>query len=119
MKPSRWRIRLEQLSQARRIHGGTLGLCVAALGVRLSRTPVPTRRLRRMLYGTVFGGKFPPGLDEDDSEKPLDSYPSLNAVFTRALKPEARPIDPRPDHLVCPCDGTVQEIGRVDDGKIL
>jgi phosphatidylserine decarboxylase len=119
MHPSGWAVKLEEFRQARRIHGGLLNLCVAALGVKLSRLPIPTRRLRLALFRSVFSKKYPPGLDEDEAEKPLWAYRSLNAVFTRGLKPAARPIPAGTPQFLCPCDGTVQEVGRVVRGKIL
>jgi phosphatidylserine decarboxylase len=119
MKRFPWTVKLEQFRQARRIHGGLFNLSVAALGVKLSRLPIPTRKLRLSLYRTVFTKKYPPGLDEDEAEKPLWAYPSLNALFTRGLKPGCRPIPAGTPQFLCPCDGTVQEIGHVEQGKIL
>src|SRR5262245_11893867 len=112
-------IQREAYRQARSIHGGLLGYIAASLGVTLSRLPIPSRRLRLRLYRAVFGKKYPPGLNEDEAERPLWAYPSLNAVFTRGIKPEHRPIPPGTPQFLCPCDGTVQEVGRVEAGKIL
>ena len=63
-------VKLEEFRQARRIHGGLLKLCVAALGVKLARLPIPTRRLRLALFRTLFSKKYPPGLDEDEEPGP-------------------------------------------------
>jgi phosphatidylserine decarboxylase len=112
------RTRLEQLRQAKAIHGGVVGLCVAALGVRLSRVPIPTRRLRVLLYRAVYGGKYA-NLDENEFERPLWAYPSLNALFTRGLRPECRPIPAAAGQLLCPCDGRVQEVGRLRSDRLL
>ncbi len=71
------------------------------------------------MYRSVFSKKYPPGLNEDEAEKPLWAYPSLNAVFTRGLKPAYRPIAAGTPQFLCPCDGTVQEVGRIEQGKIL
>src|SRR5262249_25519461 len=54
-----------------------------------------------------------------EAERPLWSYASINALFTRGLKPECRPIPPRTPQFLSPCDGTIQEVGRVVDGKLL
>ena len=107
-------IQREERRQARRIHGGLLSLWLAQLGLKLARLPLPSRRLRLWLFRTVFGKKYPPGLNEDEAERPLWAYPSLNAVFTRGLKPESRPIPAGTPQFLSPCDGAVQEVGRVE-----
>jgi phosphatidylserine decarboxylase len=112
-------IKLEQVRQAMRIHGGPVKLCVALLGIHLSRLTIPSRRLRLWLYRTVFGKKYPPGLDENEADRPLWAYPSLNALFTRGIKPACRPIPAGTPQFLSPCDGTVQDVGRIEDGKIL
>ena len=43
-------------------------------------------------------------------EDPL-AYPSFNAFFTRALKPDVRPIDP--SAMVSPADGKISQAGRI------
>jgi phosphatidylserine decarboxylase len=103
--------------QARNIHGGLVGLCVAALGVKLSRVPIPSRRLRMLVYRAVYGGKYS-ALDESDFERPLWTYRSLNALFTRGVRPECRPIAAAGQFL-CPCDGRVQDVGRLQSGRLL
>lgn len=111
-------VRMEQFRQAKRIHGGLVKLGIALLGVKLARLPIPTRRLRLWLF-RVYGNKFPPGLDETEAERPLWTYPSLNALFTRGIKPELRPIADGTRQFLSPCDGAVQDIGTITDGKIL
>ncbi len=49
---------------------------------------------------------------------PLE-YPCFNAFFTRALKPGARPIDPDPDVIASPADGSVSECGLIDGNRLL
>ncbi len=112
-------IRSEQFRQARRLSGGLLNLSLAVLGVRLARLPIPSRRLRQWFYRGLFSRRYPPGLDETEAEKPLWAYPSLNALFTRGIKPEKRPTPAGTPQFLCPCDGTVQDVGRVEGGKIL
>jgi phosphatidylserine decarboxylase len=112
-------IKLEQFRQARRIHGGMLKLLVAFLGVRLARLKIPTERLRLALFRNVFGKKYPPGMDEHEAERPLAAYPSLNAVFTRGIKPEFRPIPAGTPQFLSPCDGTVQDVGKVERGRVV
>ena len=43
----------------------------------------------------------------------------MNALFTRGLRPGLRPIADAPDGFVCPCDSTVQEVGRIRPGGTL
>ncbi|RPH73964.1 phosphatidylserine decarboxylase, partial [bacterium] len=40
----------------------------------------------------------------DELDRSMDSYTSLNDFFIRKLKPEARPVDPEPAHLISPAD---------------
>lgn len=56
-------------------------------------------------YSRVFGAK------PEEAELPLDRYPTLNAFFTRALKPGLRPL--APDAIVSPVDAAVGAYGRV------
>ncbi len=55
----------------------------------------------------------------DAAEPDLRRYDSFNAFFTRPLRPGARPLDPRPDALLCPVDGRVSQVGRLDAGRLL
>ncbi|MCP5286521.1 MAG: phosphatidylserine decarboxylase [Burkholderiaceae bacterium] len=55
----------------------------------------------------------------DLSEAVETRFDSLHAVFTRALKPGARPVDPHPEVLCSPCDAIVGACGPVRDGQIL
>ncbi len=109
--------RLEQFRQARRIHGGTLNLAAAALGVRLSRVPIPMR-LRERLYRKIYGQKYK-ALNEAELDRPLSEFRSLNALFTRGLRPECRPIPDFDSQLLCPCDSTVQDVGQLHEGTLL
>ena len=40
-------------------------------------------------------------------------YPDFNSFFTRALRPETRPVDDAGDALVSPADGTVGQFGSI------
>jgi phosphatidylserine decarboxylase len=58
-------------------------------------------------------------IDMTDALNPdLESYPSFNAFFTRALRPDARPIADT-DGLVSPADGCISQIGAIADGRIV
>jgi phosphatidylserine decarboxylase len=110
--------RIEQYRQASAIHGGVLNLCMASLAVRLSRVKIPSKRLRLRLYRTIYGKKYA-ALNERELEQPLWAYPSFNALFTRGVRPEMRPIGESADQLLCPCDGTIQDIGQIKEDKLL
>ncbi|MFV0279075.1 MAG: archaetidylserine decarboxylase [Parahaliea sp.] len=45
-----------------------------------------------------------------------DSYDNFNAFFTRALRAGARPIAGAP--VVCPADGAISQLGKIDDHSI-
>jgi phosphatidylserine decarboxylase len=47
------------------------------------------------------------------------SYRSFNDFFTRALRPDARPIDAGSDTIVSPVDGTVSQCGPIQDDLLL
>lgn len=51
-------------------------------------------------------------------EEDPTAYYCFNDFFTRALKPEARPICALPHSIVCPTDGVISQIGDVQDGRI-
>lgn len=118
MKPLSLRTKLEEIRQARRIHGGVLNLWVASLGVRLSRLPIPSRRLRLLVFKTLYGKKYP-ALNEGELEQPLWSFRSLNALFTRGVRPECRPISSAANQFLCPCDSRVQDVGRLERDRLL
>jgi phosphatidylserine decarboxylase len=48
----------------------------------------------------------------------LDSYEHFNAFFTRALKDGARPLDTSPEAVLCPADGAVSQLGKIEHGRI-
>jgi phosphatidylserine decarboxylase len=116
--PKGIRVRYEQFRSARRIHGGTLKMCAAAVGVKLSRVPIPSRKLRTWVYRKVYGGKYS-SLQEDQLERPLDEFRSLNELFTRGVRAECRPLAAAPGRMLCPCDSTVQDVGTLDRDRLL
>ena len=112
------RSRIEQIKQAKQIHGGMMNMWAIALGVKLSRMPIPSRKMREKLYRTIYGKKYL-ALCEDELEQPLAEYRSLNALFTRGVRPEQRPLSAARGQLVSPCDGTVQDLGALQNGTLL
>lgn len=47
------------------------------------------------------------------------AYPSFNAFFTRALRPDARPVVQARDAIASPVDGMVSQVGRIDSNLLL
>ena len=56
--------------------------------------------------------------DLDLSEAKERRFDSLQACFTRELRPGARPFDPHPGVLASPCDGIVGACGEVRAGMV-
>ena len=55
----------------------------------------------------------------DLSDARQTRFDSLHDVFTRELKPGARPVDGRPQVIVSPCDAIVGACGTVERGSVL
>jgi len=51
-------------------------------------------------------------------EEDMFAYESLNAFFTRALKPECRPFDENESNWLCPVDGAVSQAQAIENGRI-
>lgn len=49
----------------------------------------------------------------------ITAYPHFNAFFTRAIKPEARPIAADPTAIACPVDGAVSQAGAITAGRLI
>ena len=45
-------------------------------------------------------------------------YPDLNSCFTRELKPDVRPLSPDPLDICAPADGTISQLGKIENGQI-
>ena len=79
----------------------------------LANLPVP-RPLRPSVYrgySRVFGAA------PEEAELPLSAYPSINAFFTRRLKPGLRPVAERA--IVSPADAAVGASGPVADDTLI
>jgi phosphatidylserine decarboxylase len=87
---------------------------LSALVFRLTR--VRWRPFRRALT-RVFVRLFRVDLGEAVQPDP-DAYADFNAFFTRALRPEARPIASAPDALACPADGALSQLGAIEEGRL-
>ncbi|MFA9461092.1 archaetidylserine decarboxylase [Thiohalorhabdus methylotrophus] len=63
-----------------------------------------------------FMNRYRVDLSEAVEPEP-SAYPDFQAFFTRALKPDARPICEHPDGIASPADGAVSETGALQDGR--
>ncbi|MBN2908689.1 phosphatidylserine decarboxylase [Polycladomyces sp. WAk] len=72
---------------------------------RFARSPVSKR------FIPYYIKRFDINLSE--VEKPWEEYESLMEFFVRRLKPGARPVDPSPDTVVSPVDGTISQLGTI------
>ena len=74
------------------------------------------RALKQWLIDTVTR-KF--GVDLSEAAQPdPTAYPSFNAFFTRALRPDARAPDADPNALLMPADGRISQCGAIENGRI-
>lgn len=107
----------------------------ATLGDHLRNLPqylLPQRWLTRLTYRVTrvrvpwfknalirgFARRFGVNLDEALDPDP-QAYPDFNAFFTRALKPEVRPLTPGDRAVCCPVDGAVSQIGIAQADHLL
>jgi phosphatidylserine decarboxylase len=51
-------------------------------------------------------------------EEDIRAYPDFNSFFTRALKPDARPLATEANAILCPVDGAVSQAGKIDGDAI-
>lgn len=75
-----------------------------------TRFPGPIQFAINKTYALSFG------VDESLMEKPMRSYESLTAFFTRRLRPGLRPVD---GHLVSPADGRLTNSYPIEGGQTL
>ncbi|ABM61600.1 phosphatidylserine decarboxylase [Halorhodospira halophila SL1] len=81
----------------------------------VARSPRPwlKNRLNRFLVRRY-------GLDLSEAEhSDPTAYPTFYALFTRALRPGARPLPEDPQALISPCDGTVSAVGHLHGERLI
>jgi phosphatidylserine decarboxylase len=89
----------------------TLSRAVGWLAAR--RLPRPLRAPAVRAFGRTVG------VDFDEVGDALETFPSVQAFFTRSLRAGARPIDAAADAFVSPCDGVWGAAGVVTDAQLL
>jgi phosphatidylserine decarboxylase len=80
-------------------------------GARIRWAPLKNLIIR------IYTSLHPVNMQEAIEEDRL-AYASLNAFFTRALKPESRPFDADQKNWICPVDGSVSQAQVIRDGRI-
>jgi phosphatidylserine decarboxylase len=80
---------------------------------RLCDSPLPPPVSRALAHAYCRAYR----VDMADVEPSDGAYPTFDAFFTRPLRPGARAISA--DELVCPADGLLSAIGRIDPGARL
>ncbi|MEG2560596.1 MAG: archaetidylserine decarboxylase, partial [Acinetobacter sp.] len=65
----------------------------------------------------AFKAKY--GIDMSIAEQGnAQHYKSFNEFFTRALKNGVRGVDTQADSIVCPADGAISQLGKIEAGDI-
>jgi phosphatidylserine decarboxylase len=108
LPPAGWRATLSLLA---RLPQGAMSRAFGAL----ADVPLPAP-LRRPVLG---GFARAVGADLDEAELPLQAYATLNAFFTRRLRPGVRPVADAPGTVVSPVDGVAGQVGTVTRGRLL
>lgn len=81
------------------------------VAARIRWTPLKNLIIR--IYTNLNPVKMHEAVEED-----MFAYESLNAFFTRALKPECRPFEENTNHWLCPVDGAVSQAQAIKNGRI-
>ncbi len=69
------------------------------------------------LVGRWFIRHFKVNMTEAIQED-ITAYPDFNSFFTRALKPEVRPLASETNAVLCPVDGAVSQAGHIEGDAI-
>jgi phosphatidylserine decarboxylase len=88
---------------------------LSALARRLAASQRPA--LKQAMIDAVVR-RF--GVDLTEAAEPDPrAYPSFNAFFTRALRPDARVPEPDRRAVLMPADGHISQCGRISAGRLL
>lgn len=81
----------------------------------MANSTLPWLKNRLISY---FVHRYPVNMTEALESNPY-AYSSFNDFFTRALKPQARPIASGHENFVSPADGYVSQFGSISAGKVI
>ena len=87
---------------------------LSSLMFRLTRVESPAFKntlIRKFIQ--LYGVNMTEALEPDPTR-----YRSFNDFFTRALQPDARPVDRDGTGIVCPADGKLSQAGDIEDGYL-
>lgn len=77
---------------------------------RLADAPLPGPLLKRVIEAWIAAYH----VDTEAMADPVESYPTLNAFFTRRLRPGLRPIERSADLVPSPADAVLKAFGPID-----
>ncbi|MDP7038588.1 MAG: archaetidylserine decarboxylase [Myxococcota bacterium] len=81
---------------------------------QLARTRYPKTFVRLLQRFFVAANN----IDLSEAEEQLGDFASLEELFIRKLKAGARRVDPDPEVMVSPVDGTLGSCGSIEDGTL-
>lgn len=81
----------------------------------LANSEIPWLKNRLIHY---FINRHAVNLNEAQQSNPY-LYTSFNDFFTRALLPQVRPIASSPSDFVSPVDGTISQLGKIEEGSLI
>ena len=105
----------EENRQLSFLYGTRLGRCLIHLLIR----PWVSKAVGKILDGRMSRcliGRFVRKNKIDLTQYESRTYRSFNDFFTRAIRPELRPVDREPDHLIAPCDGKLSVYSVAEGG---
>lgn len=88
---------------------------ISRLTLALTRLKIPW--FKNMLI-RWFADQYRINWNEARLQRPQD-FESFNAFFTRSLREGMRPLEGNDDSVICPVDGTISQIGRIDGHTLL
>jgi len=87
---------------------------ISALVYKIARVKwTPVKNISLKIYLSLHKVNMAEAIEENPF-----AYETLNAFFTRELKPGARVFDTTENTLLCPVDGTVSQAQAIENGRV-